>query len=701
MALVNQTLKLEITPGGVPPKLHVTEYDESMQVTAQLFQRGQYYEIPSGTAAKVEGTLAGHPFSVDATVDGSNVTFELTKGMTAYAGRAWTKIKLTKDGKPVSTCGFWLECDRAGVEAGTIASEGGFEEQLYGMVVQYLNYHGGGVLPPNGIAGQVLVSDGSGGALWATVETGGSSSTPVIFDDRNDSVKAYLAAANSYTAANRGSVSVIGSYASTAIQDQDCPKPYLDTYNLLPGVDNIVSGWAVRRANYAPRMLKLSGVWNVRDCGGWSADGGTVKFGKLFRGARLDGATSDDLATLAAAGIKLELDIRDAANAAGTVATIPGSTYQNVPINNAYASMINSEATAAANACIAAMQSIAAGNPVYVHCASGADRTGCICAMLLALLGVSDPDIDRDFEMTGFADVENLTGHTRSGSSWTGFWSALNGGQANAKMNVAAFLRSHGATTAMLNAFRQAAIDGTPSDIDMPTYSVTSNLTGCTNSNSAASVVSGSSYAATITPQSGYAMSALTVTMGGTDITATAYNSSTGMISIASVTGTIVITALAEAIVSYTNLVRQSVERTSTAVYNGGLGYKNGYYISGSNESANASDCMTGCIPYTISADTQPTDILYIKGYTGTAGASHTRLKAWASDKSTSKGEYNGFLSSNNIFDVEVLNASSGYYKLTPKTGIHHRINNVAFLQFSFNQADGSGIIITKNETID
>lgn len=130
MALVNQTLKLEITPGGVPPKLHVTEYDENMQVVAQLFQRGQYYEIPSGTTAKVEGTLAGHPFSADATVDGSNVTFELTKGMTAYAGRAWTKIKLTQNSKPVSTCGFWLECDRAGVEAGDVIGAPGFDEQI-------------------------------------------------------------------------------------------------------------------------------------------------------------------------------------------------------------------------------------------------------------------------------------------------------------------------------------------------------------------------------------------------------------------------------------------------------------------------------------------------------------------------------------------------------------------------------------------
>ena len=169
MTLVNQTLKLEITPGGVPPKLHVTEYDENMQVTAQLFQRGQYYEIPSGTTAKVEGTLAGHPFSADATVDGSNVTFELTKSMTAYAGRAWTKIKLTKDGKPVSTCGFWLECDRAGVEAVDVIQSSGFQEQINQGVAEYFdNDPPFFEVPPNGQAGQILVSDGNGGGSWTT-----------------------------------------------------------------------------------------------------------------------------------------------------------------------------------------------------------------------------------------------------------------------------------------------------------------------------------------------------------------------------------------------------------------------------------------------------------------------------------------------------------------------------------------------------
>lgn len=72
-------------------------------------------------------------------------------------------------------------------------------------------------------------------------------------------------------------------------------------------------------------------------------------------------------------------------------------------------------------------------------------------------------------------------------------------------------------------------------------YSITKNLTNCTISNSATSIVEGESYSATITANSGYELSTVTVTMGGNAVTV-----SGGAISIASVTGNIVITAVAE-----------------------------------------------------------------------------------------------------------------------------------------------------------
>ena len=72
-------------------------------------------------------------------------------------------------------------------------------------------------------------------------------------------------------------------------------------------------------------------------------------------------------------------------------------------------------------------------------------------------------------------------------------------------------------------------------------YRITNALTNCVNSNNATQIVSGESYSATITANSGYELKSVTATMGGSAVTVT-----NGVINIASVTGNIVITAVAE-----------------------------------------------------------------------------------------------------------------------------------------------------------
>jgi hypothetical protein len=78
------------------------------------------------------------------------------------------------------------------------------------------------------------------------------------------------------------------------------------------------------------------------------------------------------------------------------------------------------------------------------------------------------------------------------------------------------------------------------------TVTVTNTLTHVTNSNTAETAYQGDSYTGTLTAEQGYTISSVAVTMGGTDITATAYNSGTGKITISNVTGNIAITATAE-----------------------------------------------------------------------------------------------------------------------------------------------------------
>lgn len=145
-------------------------------------------------------------------------------------------------------------------------------------------------------------------------------------------------------------------------------------------------------------------------------------------------------------------------------------------------------------------------------------------------------------------------------------------------------------------------------------YTVTNNLTYVNTSSAAISVESGDAYETDLTASDGYAISEVTVTMGGIDITNATYVD--GHISISQVTGNIVITATAVK-TGYTNLIPLSKDKDGNP-YNNGLGYKTGTRInSSSNEVAINGMCCTGFIPLTGKAG----DVIRIKNvtYAGTA----------------------------------------------------------------------------------
>ena len=77
------------------------------------------------------------------------------------------------------------------------------------------------------------------------------------------------------------------------------------------------------------------------------------------------------------------------------------------------------------------------------------------------------------------------------------------------------------------------------------TYTITQTLTNVTSDIVATQADYGDAINGTLTADSGYTISTVTVEMGGEDITATAYDNSDDSITIASVTGNVVITATA------------------------------------------------------------------------------------------------------------------------------------------------------------
>jgi hypothetical protein len=101
-------------------------------------------------------------------------------------------------------------------------------------------------------------------------------------------------------------------------------------------------------------------------------------------------------------------------------------------------------------------------------------------------------------------------------------------------------------------------------EIVAPTvYSITNNLTNCNTSNSTTSVTKGGSFSTIITARDGYKISAITVTMGGKDVTNTVVNNNT--ITIASVTGNIVITAKAIIVTPSTYTITNNLTNCTTS----------------------------------------------------------------------------------------------------------------------------------------
>ena len=89
--------------------------------------------------------------------------------------------------------------------------------------------------------------------------------------------------------------------------------------------------------------------------------------------------------------------------------------------------------------------------------------------------------------------------------------------------------------------------DGSTEDPDpeVTLYTVTNQLSNATTNNTLPNIPEGSMYTATISPQRGYHIGSIAVTMGGVNVTSAVWDSSTGIITIPQVTGNIVIVATA------------------------------------------------------------------------------------------------------------------------------------------------------------
>ncbi len=198
---------------------------------------------------------------------------------------------------------------------------------------------------------------------------------------------------------------------------------------------------------FETRNYDFASIYNFRDFGGYAGrDGRAVKTGRLFRSAHLAALNDADVASIGDLDINLVVDLRYAPERKRQPSRFPNppphvheypdsATLKKAKVapheaflehelytaKDAHRYMMGSYTARPHDAgfqsiCKDTLRFMATSEGeesvgVLVHCAAGKDRTGTLCALVQAVLGVSREDIMADYMLTLDAvDIEKIIG---------------------------------------------------------------------------------------------------------------------------------------------------------------------------------------------------------------------------------------------------------------------------------------------------
>ena len=164
-----------------------------------------------------------------------------------------------------------------------------------------------------------------------------------------------------------------------------------------------------------PRIIYVDGVSNFRDVGGYDSslvEGAKIRQGLFYRGANLESITEEGQRVFRdELGIRVEIDMRAEGVCFGPyvegveyyVLSIPSRTEPITADEYARLYLRFEEYSTVYRQCFELIAN-ADEKPVFLHCNSGADRTGIVTFILLTVCGVSYEDIALDYLFTNFTD---------------------------------------------------------------------------------------------------------------------------------------------------------------------------------------------------------------------------------------------------------------------------------------------------------
>lgn len=154
-------------------------------------------------------------------------------------------------------------------------------------------------------------------------------------------------------------------------------------------------------------------IKNVRDIGGWQTEGGKrLRYGVLFRGSELNHdnegtivsyISQEGIDVLTELGVSAELDLRNGTFSESALGEDVAYAYFSADLLfyrlNVYNTITN-RINIFVNVIRQIIAWIKAGKGIYAHCQGGCDRTGFLCAVIEGICGVSENDINLDYELS-------------------------------------------------------------------------------------------------------------------------------------------------------------------------------------------------------------------------------------------------------------------------------------------------------------
>ena len=159
------------------------------------------------------------------------------------------------------------------------------------------------------------------------------------------------------------------------------------------------------------RFLKVDGLSNVRDVGGYvNKDGKIVKQGMIIRGPECDGLIESDYSLSAESirammdtfGFVYDMDLRADYLFPNDFESCFGEEVNHSFYNaQAYDAIFDPLYMGSLKRVFSDMAN-EENYPMYLHCTYGADRTGTVVFLLQAILNLSEEQMIREYQMSGF-----------------------------------------------------------------------------------------------------------------------------------------------------------------------------------------------------------------------------------------------------------------------------------------------------------